>query len=369
MPEGEIPDATRARRGSVGYNARGRYHRRGGPAMKRRTWLMALRIGIYCAMVAVLGCILLSRRTPTSRDRRIVPVASLQAPGDAGSEWVSERDDDTARVMRAARRLLPFARKLAPPDPNDWLAQHEEPGQTFDDYLDCGPVVPRGERSVIYIRPLGDFTKTQRRILDLTADFMRRYFSRPVRLMEAVPTSAIPERARRVHPAWGDRQILTTYVLYDVLQPSLPDDAAACIALTASDLWPGRGWNFVFGQASLRERVGVWSIYRNGDPDESEEAFRLCLLRTLKTATHETGHMFSMLHCTLYECNMCGSNHREESDRRPIMLCPECVAKIAWATEADLAKRYRSLEEFARANGLAEEAEAYRLRREAVAAE
>jgi len=187
--------------------------------------------------------------------------------------------------------------------------------------------------------------------------------------MDAVPLSAIPARARRVHPAWGDRQVLTTYVLYDVLLPELPSDAAACIALTASDLWPGPGWNFVFGQASLRERVGVWSIYRNGDPDESEEAFRLCLLRTLKTATHETGHMFSMLHCTLYECNMCGSNHREESDRRPITLCPECVAKVAWATGADLPERYRSLEEFARANGLAEEAEAYRLRGEAVAAE
>ena len=46
----------------------------------------------------------------------------------------------------------------------------------------------------------------------------------------------------------------------------------------------------------------------------------------LITATHETGHMFSMLHCTAYECCMCGSNHREESDRRPVYLCPECTA-------------------------------------------
>ncbi len=90
------------------------------------------------------------------------------------------------------------------------------------------------------------------------------------------------------------------------------------IALTTSDLWPGKGWNFVFGQARLRERVGVWSLYRNGDPDESEGAFRLCLLRTIKTATHETGHMFSLRHCTKYECNMCESNNSEESDRSPM---------------------------------------------------
>jgi archaemetzincin len=266
-------------------------------------------------------------------------------------------------------KLLPLAITITPPGPNDWLARHDEPGQTFKEYLLSGPVVPRGERSVIYIRPLGDFTKTGKRIVDLTAEFMRLYFDRPVKLMESVPLSDIPSRARRVHPSWGDKQVLTTYVLYDLLRPKLPADAAACIALTASDLWPGRGWNFVFGQASLRERVGVWSIYRNGDPDEDESAFRLCLLRTIKIATHETGHMFSMLHCTLYECNMCGCNHREESDRRPLALCPECVAKIGWATGADLASRYKSLEDFARTHGLTDEAEGYRKRREAITTE
>ncbi len=59
--------------------------------------------------------------------------------------------------------------------------------------------------------------------------------------------------------------------------------------------------------------MGVWSIYRNGDPRQGDDAFRLCLRRTIKTATHETGHMFSMYHCTLFECNMCGSNHRVEN--------------------------------------------------------
>ena len=125
------------------------------------------------------------------------------------------------------------------------------------------------------------------------------------------------------------------------------------------DLWPGEDWNFVFGQASLRERVGVWSIYRNGDPDESDAAFRLCLRRTLKTATHETGHMFSMMHCTLYECNMCGSNHRAESDRRPLALCPHCLAKLCHATGAKPAERFERLITFCEANGLKPEREFY----------
>lgn len=231
----------------------------------------------------------------------------------------SEVSPDTLEKMM--EKLRPLHKKLNKPGPGDWLSIHREQGQTFREYLRCRPVTPRGERSVIYVQPLGDFTRTQRLIVTLTADFMARYFNVPVKIKEDLPLSLIPAKARRTHPTWGMKQILSTYVLGSVLKPRLSGDAAAYNAFTSSDLWPGRGWNFVFGQASIRERVGVWSIYRNGDPDKNPADFRFCLLRTMKTATHETGHMFSMLHCILYQCNMCGSNHREESDRRPIFLC------------------------------------------------
>jgi archaemetzincin len=266
-----------------------------------------------------------------------------------------------ARLAEQIDKLRPLARKLGKLGPHDWRAGpgRDEPGQTFAEYLREQPVRPIGKRRVLYIQPLGEFTPTQRKIVDLTADFMGRYFSLPVKVQKDLPLSVIPQRARRVHPEWGVKQVLTTYVLDEVLVPRLPKDAAACIAFTASDLWPGRGWNFVFGQASLRQRVGVWSIYRNGEPDRDPAAFRLCLLRTIKTATHETGHMFSMRHCTAYECNMCGSNHRQESDRRPIACCPECVAKVCWATRTELLPRYGKLLEFARTHGLKDAAETY----------
>ena len=249
-------------------------------------------------------------------------------------------------------KLLPLHTTLGKPQPGDWLDRHREPGQTFRQYAAGRPVKPDRRRRVIYVQPLGDFNKTQRKIINLTAEFMGVYFELPVKVREDLPLGLIPERARRTHPSWGDRQILSTYVLYDVLRPRLPKDACVYLAFTPSDLWPGEGWNFVFGQASLRERVGVWSIYRNGNPDESGEALRLCLRRTLKTATHETGHMFSMMHCTLYECNMCGSNHRAESDRRSLALCPHCLAKLCYATGADPQKRFEKLIAFCKANGL-----------------
>ncbi len=255
------------------------------------------------------------------------------------------------------QRLVPLHKPLGKPNPNDWLARHSEPGETYADYVKGNPVRPDDRRRVIYIQPVGDFSPTQRKIVRITADYMGIFFQLPVRVRDGLPLSRIPERARRVHPQGGVPQILTTYVRDELLKPQLPGDAVALIAFTASDLWPGEGWNFVFGEASLADRVGVWSICRFGDPETSQDSFRLTLRRTLGTATHETGHMFSMQHCIFYECSMCGSNSLQESDRYPLWLCPQCLAKLCYATRADPDKRFRELIIFAKGQGLNEEAE------------
>jgi len=241
----------------------------------------------------------------------------------------------------------------------DWLSLHDEEGQTFREYLDTEPVIVDEQRNVIYIQPLGEFSAKQQEILDLTAEFLALFFSVEVKVREGLPLSVVPASARRTHPQWGMKQILTSYVLDEILAPALPDDAVTMIALTSSDLWPGKGWNFVFGQAYLYKRVGVWSIYRNGVPEAGREEYRVCLLRTIATAAHEVAHMFSISHCIAYECVMCGSNSREESDRRPLALCPECLAKVCWATHVGPVKRYRKLAAFCRKHGLEFEAKFY----------
>jgi archaemetzincin len=269
-----------------------------------------------------------------------------------------EPDKRAESLQQAVDKLRPLHKKLEKPRSGDWLDAHEERGQTFLEYISSNPVVPTDTRRTIYVQPLGDFSSKQREIIVLTADFLGRYFCVPVKVKKDLPLSMIPSHARRVHPSWGDKQVHAGYVLR-VIRSRLPEDALACIALTASDLWPGEGWNFVFGLASLKERVGVWSIFRFGDPEKSVFDFQLCLLRALKTATHETGHMISMAHCIEYQCNMNGSNHMEESDRNPLSCCPECAAKICWASKTDPVERYRKLEEFCRKQGLKREQEFY----------
>src|SRR5262249_18449050 len=151
---------------------------------------------------------------------------------------------------------------------------------------------------------LGEFTAPQEQILDLARAYLELFFDVPVCVRRRVPLAEIPASARRTHPQWGDKQLLTTFILRDLLEPDRPDDALAYLALTSRDLWRGKGWNFVFGQANLRRRIGVWSIYRSGYPGKGPEAHRLSLRRTLTLASHETGHILTMQHCLAHRCLM-----------------------------------------------------------------
>jgi archaemetzincin len=255
--------------------------------------------------------------------------------------------------------LRPLAEPLPPPRPGDWLAEHDEPGQTFAEYLAARPVRRSDDLHTIYLCLVGEFSEAQRRILDLTRQYLGLFFDCPVKVQRQVALASIPARARRTHPSWGDPQVLTGYILHEVLEPERPADALAYLALTASDLWPGEGWNYVFGQANLRQRTGVWSIYRNGDPSQDEAAFRLCLRRTLGTASHELGHVLTMHHCTAFRCLMNGSNHQEERDARPLYLCPVCLRKLCWNLRVEPVAYLTGLNTFCRQNGLDPESDWY----------
>lgn len=263
-------------------------------------------------------------------------------------------------LSHAIEKLRPLHEPKRPAAPADWLSVHPEPGQSFDEYVQSDPMTPTGSRRVIHVQPLGEFSEAGQRVVEMTAEFMGLFYDRPAEWRDGLALELVPQEARRIHPTRGVEQVLSTYVLTQVLRPRLPEDAAAYIAFTLADLWPGEGWNFVFGQASLRDRVGVWSIYRNGDPEAGPDQFRLCLLRTMKTGSHELGHMFGMAHCTAYECGMNGSNTLQEKDRRPLALCPECVAKVCWATGAEPGERFRRLAAFCAEHGLAKQAGFYR---------
>ena len=275
----------------------------------------------------------------------------------------------TNAIKKTIKRLAPLHTKLGKPKEGEWLDNHKERGQTFAQYVRIRPNVLSAARNKLYVQPIGEFTDKQKELVTLSAEYLSLYFNCEVKTLETKSESIIPASAKRVHPTWGDHQLLTSHILEKVLIPSLPADAFATIAFTSSDLWPGDRWNFVFGYASFRDRVGVWSIYRNGDPSAGDEEFKTCLRRTIKVATHETGHMFSMQHCIRYQCNMQGSNSLPESDTQPLMLCPQCHAKILYATGANPIERYEKLIAFCEKHGLDKEANSLSRAKEALESE
>lgn len=239
-------------------------------------------------------------------------------------------DDTTLLPLleRAVERLRPLHDRPPPVRPGDWLDVHEEQHQSLDDYIASRPARVERSRRRLEVVPIGELPPAHEGIVHATTDYMAAFFGLPVTRAPFVPTVTIPVRARRRAPGDGQEQLLTSWLREHVLLPRVNEGTALVLGLTAVDLWPGRGWNFVFGEASLRERVGVWSLARLGDPVVDREA---CLMRTLKTAAHEAAHMLSIPHCTAYACLMAGSNSIEESDERPLWLCPECLAKVCWA--------------------------------------
>jgi archaemetzincin len=234
------------------------------------------------------------------------------------------------------------------PKPNDWLAEHHENGQTYDDFLQSDHNSPDEIRNIIYLQPIGQFRQSQSPSLDLLKEYTEAYFSMIVEIMPAIDIRRLDLKTRS-NPYSQNRQILTGDILHN-LKRNLPANGFCVLAITMEDLYPDPRWNFVFGQASLHDRVGVFSFARY-DPvfygeSRSSRYQELLLRRSAKVLVHETAHMFSLAHCIYFKCVMNGSNHLQESDSRPLSLCPVCLRKLQSSIRFDVAARYHSLEQF-----------------------
>jgi archaemetzincin len=285
-----------------------------------------------------------------------VLLASCCSDNDQTASNVAPTKDNRAeKLAKQKDAIVRFFKPMVIRD-GDWLVNQKEPGETFEEYIASNPTLPTAERKTICIQPIGTFSAEQRRAMQLTADYMKAFYNLPVKLSREMPLGKVPKDKTRKIEYRNNLQIQTKYFLDDMLPKMLPKDAAALVAFTNYDLYPGDSWAFVFGQATFSERVGVYSLYRFADARTGKIDPKLLLERTLKVAMHETGHMFSMKHCTKYECLMSGTNHLDETDRRPLDNCPECMAKVAWAMNYDPVERYNNLAAFWKRNGKPDEA-------------
>ena len=298
-------------------------------------------MGRILAVAAVLlgGVIAIGVLATSTPPRRPIPKQSEKPPPPTREEKL--RAEALPEVLTP---LLKIAQPKLPSGPADWLSEHPEDGQSLAQHkVDCTPVVGR----TVYLVPTSELESNPAalEVLSTLETLLAAHFQLPVKRLPSLSARVAgkTERKRDFGPQWLTGDIL------EALMKVRPADAAAVMAITTVDLYPDPEWNFVFGEATYEERVGVMSVARSGDLSTERV---LVLERSYATAMHEVGHMFQLQHCVAWECPMNGCNHQEEADSRPIEPCPHCLAKLMLATGLDPKKRWIELRAAFAAAGL-----------------
>jgi archaemetzincin len=310
-------------------------------------------------LVALLTLSCRQERASTREQKETKPsaredaaAATPRAPikrSDSGFSLPSEREkrravgniDSLSPSEQAAYRLSSDFSALPFPSPGDWLNEHLEAGQSYDAYVQGGVNRVSERRGTIYLLPVGEISHEHAPTLKELASFTATFFQIPVDALPQIPLESVASGKRQ--RSTGAQYLVQS--IFGVLRPRVPKDAYALVALTLEDIYPGEDWNFVFGQATFRERIGVHSLARYfpsfyGESDEKSET--LIRRRAYKVLAHEVGHTFGLQHCTYFHCIMNGSNGMHETDGAPLHLCPVCLRKLQRNAKFDLATRYQA---------------------------
>jgi archaemetzincin len=310
--------------------------------MERGDRALWIALGGTAAAVALLAVMfqLAVPEAVSAPTPRVGEASASERPRSRPTRYSAGAQRRRARVFAAERGAVGF-RRLGEPEPGEWLFHFREPGQTAEEY--AARVVNRknAERRLLHLQPYSDLAPHQLAILEPMRAHTAIFFDSETVLLPAhAPEPRWLDARRRQYNA--DRIVAS-------LAERVPASSLGLFGLMGSDLY-GLGLNFVFGEALLSERAGIYSVHRFGREP------RPLLRRALKLASHEIGHLFGIQHCVFYECVMNGTNSLAETDRRPLHLCPVCRAKLQGNLRFDPVKRYRALAAFYRKHSLVEEA-------------
>ena len=259
-----------------------------------------------------------------------------------------ETEEVTPKELKSESKkaIAPFVLKKVP-NAGDWLAEHTENGQSLEQFKTCGINIPDSTHKYVYIKPFGKLEEDSIFNLAILEEFIEIYYGLDVIIQKPAGEKVLKKFTSRDNN--GIFQIHADEFL-NYLYYKMPPNCYCTMAITSVDLYPADSWNFVFGMASLINRVGVTSVARYDDSfftgDIKDRDRKVIRDRSLKVMTHEIGHMFGMEHCIYYECMMNGSNHQGESDSQPMTLCPVCLSKMQHSTNIDKKARYKKLRTF-----------------------
>lgn len=294
-----------------------------------------------------------------------------------------------------------------PTNVNDWLAQYNEEGQTYKQFLSECPwlstrkrkgskqnFIPNGKNILerypngkIYIAPVGKIDGEISYFGEL-AKFAEIYLGIPVCILPQIEVNVIikdkkiywtedpgkdgqygasrrstrPKQHTLESRFHKNRYQIGVPDLLHMLRQKLPDDAVCFIGLTMSDLFCDNTDLFVAGMAAGNHHVAIFSFHRYNpalsfsDADwydiykditqEEDTIQRTMFHRSCKLLVHEINHLLGIDHCIFYDCCMNGSGHLTEDFCQPMHLCPVDLHKLQTLVGFNVVERYKSLLQF-----------------------
>jgi archaemetzincin len=274
-----------------------------------------------------------------------------------------------------------FYKPIPPPGPNDWLMNHKEYGQTFNEYKNFGfheIQAIKGKmgnknlikKEVIYIAPLNYNINPSfdENFITSIIVFCQSYFHDMQFRKLNIEINHKNVEYRKYED--GSYQI-NACTLIEKIYKKMPEDAYCLIGITDVDIYNAvrvikpREWiyypppyknNFCYELNSYKYWVSLCSIARfdpmfsKDSPPSSEEekaaSFFKLLKRSIKMVVKNISHMFGLKNCIFFSCVMNGFGSMKEFDSRPVEICPCCLRKIF----TNIVRKYHRLDDGKRVN-------------------
>mmetsp|Transcript_44768 Transcript_44768/g.119825 ORF Transcript_44768/g.119825 Transcript_44768/m.119825 type:complete len:162 (+) Transcript_44768:120-605(+) len=150
------------------------------------------------------------------------------------------------------------------------------PDQSFDNFVASRPNVPDKVRRTIYLQPLCDpadfeavpFPQGPWPSWQALETAVREfYFPLGVVTLPAMAMDQLSPKPKSRKNSYG-KQYHAGQVLDALMKQSLPRNAFCTPAVTMCDLYPREEWNFVYGLASLKQRL-VFLLLSATSPKET----------------------------------------------------------------------------------------------------
>jgi archaemetzincin len=304
-------------------------------------------------------------------------------PLEEGIKAISVEAAPNSQTKLLSESIQEFFPVISAPQPGEWLEsfwnyEEYETASQFDKALDPNQRFGFEGRNKIYLTTLGDFNVPS---LELLCDYISRSIQVPCIPLPPVSLE-VPSGDERKRNSTSKKSFLVNAVdstngkeygimarerkgigiqlftedVFKMLVDMNPPDGWCTVAATMFDLYPGESWNFVFGQAHLETKTGVFSFVRyhpgfgtkagTAAPLDADQEQHLTVLGC-KILVHEILHLFYMRHCVYFECLINGANNQDEASKHPLYICPVCLHKlIVQIPGFDIKKHYQDLIEF-----------------------